>query len=60
MVNDSSARYKKKQRNATKKARERYQNLAEEEKEKHENMVVSDIKIFPKIKQKLVEYRKNF
>ena len=59
-MNDSSARYKKKQRNATKKARERYQNLAEEEKEKHENMVVSDIKIFPKIKQKLVEYRKNF
>ena len=51
---------KKKQRNATKKARERYQNLAEEEKEKHENMVVSDIKIFSKIKQKLVEYRKNF
>ena len=60
MVNDSSARYKKNQRNATKKARERYQNLAEEEKEKHENMVVSDIKIFSKIKQKLVEYRKNF
>ena len=43
-----------------KKARERYQNLAVEENEKHENMVVSDIKIFPKIKQRLVEYRKIF
>ena len=60
MVNDSSARYKKNKEMLQKKARERYQNLAEEEKEKHENMVVSNIKIFPKIKQKLVEYRKIF
>ena len=32
--------------------RERYQNLSEEEK-KNENMVVSDIKISPKIKNKI-------
>ena len=32
--------------------RERYQNLSEEEK-KNENMVVSDIKISPKIKNKV-------
>ena len=32
--------------------RERYQNLSEEEK-KNENMVVSDIKISPKVKNKV-------
>ena len=35
-----------------KNARERYQNLSEEEK-KNENMVVSDIKISPKVKNKV-------
>ena len=38
--------------------RERYQNLSEEEK-KNENMVVSDIKISPKIKNKFSSVKEN-
>ena len=50
---NSSARYYKNNKEILQKnARERYQNLSEEEK-KNENMVVSDIKISPKIKNKV-------
>ena len=41
-----------------KKARERYQNLSEEEKEKSGNIVANDIKTFSNQKKKLVEHRK--
>ena len=40
-----------------KKARERYQNLSREEKEKSHNMVVNVTKVAQKMKQKLPEYR---
>ena len=45
MINYSSARYcQKKEKQATRKAREMFQNLSEEEKEKSHNMVVNDTK----------------
>ena len=45
-------KYKKKQRKASKEARERYQNLSEEEKEKGQKKPKADIKIFLKKKKK--------
>ena len=37
---------------------ERYQNLNEEEKNKKENMATVNIRIFQKMKKKIIEYRK--
>ena len=45
-------KYKKEQRKASKEARERYQNLSEEEKEKGQKKPKADIKIFLKKKKK--------
>ena len=39
-------------KDCNKKARERYQNLSKEEKEKNDNMVVNVIKISQKMKKK--------
>ena len=43
---------KKNLKKLQKKACERYQNVSEEEKGKSKNMIVSDIKIFEKMKKK--------
>ena len=51
--------YQKIKERLQKKARERYQNLSKEEKEKSHNMVMNITKISQKMKkQKFFEYRK--
>ena len=44
--------YQKNKEKNSKKARERYQNLSEEEKERSINMIVNHIKIFYRMKNK--------
>ena len=52
MFKDSSAKYYKKQRKPSEKSFERYQDLSQEEKKKHDNMIVKDIKIAQRVKNK--------
>ena len=60
MSKNLSAKYYQEYKERQKKARESYQNLSKEEKEKIDNMVVSVTKISHKMKNKLVEYRKKY
>ena len=53
MINPSNSYYQKNKEKLQKMARERYQKLTEEEKEKSINMVVEGIKIFLEIEKRL-------
>ena len=58
--NLSTKYYQEYKERQPKKARERYQNLSKEEKEKSNNMVVEDTKIYQKMKNKsLLSIEKN-
>ena len=52
--------YQKRKEILRKEGRERYQNLSEEEKDKRQKWSETDIKVFRKGKQKLLEYKKNY
>ena len=52
MFKNSSAKYYHKIKKTTKKAPERYQSLSKEEKEKINDMVVNNTKIYQKMKSR--------
>ena len=61
MSQDSSAKYyQDNKERLQKKAREKYQSLSKEGKEKNNNMVVNDRNIYQKIKKNQVKYRKQY
>ena len=52
VINPSQSYYYKNKERLQKEAHERYQNLSEEEKEKRDNIVANNIKIFLEMKNK--------